>query len=128
MKTTTPASAAGHSPTPWKYCKGSSDPCTCGYIFTSCGTAYLAKVLDLNDGVDPVCGDETRAGNLAHILRCVNEREELLAALGELTSAVAVMDTSYKTTDFLPGKKNRRYHAALSNAQRFLARAREPLA
>jgi hypothetical protein len=51
------------------------------------------------------------------------EAERLRAALRELHDAVAAMDTSYGTSDFLPGNKSRRFFAALEAAKATIAGA-----
>ena len=50
------------------------------------------------------------------------ERDALKSLLTELATAVGDMDTSYKTSDFLPGVKSRRYFKALDNAKYFLSK------
>ena len=58
--------------------------------------------------------------NLQLIVEAVNEHSALLAvaeANQELIEAVNAMDTSYQTSDFLPGDKSRRYYNALKAAE-----------
>lgn len=68
------------------------------------------------DGDSNQVGIVNRKSNADSIVRAVNEHAALVAvaeAARELNSAVAAMDTSYKTSDFLPGTKQRRYFRCL---------------
>lgn len=65
-----------HTPGPWQRCC-QNKPRTCGYIFSADGQAYLAKVLELGDGVDPVCNDQDREANA----RLIAAAPDLLEAL-----------------------------------------------
>ena len=75
---------AEHTPTPWEVDRPG---CPCGYIFGGNGEAYVAKVLSLDDDVDPVASEPARLANAEFIVRACNSHDELLAACEAALSA-----------------------------------------
>lgn len=74
------------TPGPWAECKDGN--CSCGYVFGAGGEVYVAKLLTLDDEVDPVAAFEQLTAN-AH----------LIAAAPELYEALAAMVARYASTD-----------------------------
>lgn len=115
----------GFTPGPWRI----------GNYTTERGTYNPNVICDENlNGICSVCevplhttlealvksGNTSDAEGLANA-RLIAQSPALYEALRELSDAASSMDTSYKTSDFLPGEKSRRYFTAIEKARAVLA-------
>ena len=79
---------AEHTKLPWYYCGEGNTICECGYIFGDDGDVYVAKVLNLDDGIDPVASAKTRIANIDFIIEACNYYENLKEQVNRLSEYI----------------------------------------